>query len=382
MNLIDKYEPKDIKNLVGHKDQIKKIQDILRKDPYKTIVIIGPNGCGKSATIKLILNDFDIKIKMYDTVTNNNDNLVHEMVNLNHNNIKYLLNNERSFQKTALIIDNFDHISLSSEKNVIDNIIEYNLKNKKFPLILIINNLNIKCLDSYPDSLIKIQFGLISKIDFLKYLEFIVKNEEIKITDKHIFNLLLEFCQRDIRRMLFILQDIINSQNSKELNKQIVEQYITKSQKKNVDMNLFDSLKEIFVSHTNIPRMLSIYNTDKVLLPLTLHENYLKEIFNNSYVSDSGIIPMTSQISDFISMGDIIETNIYNDQNWDLQQTHFFYSICMPILLLNENRVKKSDEIKYTVSFSSELNKTSLKNINRKNINNLNSIFNSVLQIY
>lgn len=377
MNLISKYEPKDIKNLIGHKDQIKKIQEIYKKNPFKTIVIIGPNGCGKSATIKLVLQDLNFKIKFYDTVTYNNENLIQEMVNLNHNNIKYILKNETSFQKTALIIDNLDHISLSNERNVIDKIIEYNLTKKKFPLVLIINNLNSKSLDTYSDDLIRLHFNFVSKSELTKYLEYILKNEEIKVTDKYISNTIIDFCQKDIRRLLFILQDIINSGQIKEINKHIIDEYISKSQKKNIDMNLFESLKEILIAHTNISKTLSIYNTDKVLLPLTLHENYLKEIFTNSNCLNEKMI-IAKKVSSLISKGDVIESDIYNDQNWDLQQTHFFFSICMPIFVMNkQKKYTTGDDIKYNISFSSELNKTSLKNINRKNIFNLNIFFNS-----
>ena len=48
------------------------------------------------------------------------------------------------------------------------------------------------------------------------------------------------------------------------------------------------------------------------------------------------------------------------------------------MVLLNKNKgltYNNPEEIKYPINFSSELNKTSLKNINRKNINNVNNIF-------
>lgn len=374
MNLVDKYEPKDLKNLIGHKDQIKKIQELLNSDYNKTFLIMGPNGCGKSITVKVILKELGFKIKMYDTVTNSNANLIQEMININHNNIKYLLSNVKNTTKTALIIDNLDHITLSNEKTVIDSIISYNIKNKKFPLILIINSLNPKFLDEYKDHLIKIVFHNHSKHELGKYLEFILKNEDIKVSDKYVISSLIDFSQKDIRRMFYILHDIINSFNTTELSKSLIDEYISKSLKKNIDMNLFDSLKEIISSSQNIPRILSVYNTDKVLLPLTLHENYIKHL--NFFTDEK--LSIISRISDYISKGDMIETDIYTDQNWDLQQTHCFFSIIRPVSLLNtQKKISSIDDIKYNISFSSELNKTSLKNINRKNIFNLNSYLNS-----
>ena len=75
------------------------------------------------------------------------------------------------------------------------------------------------------------------------------------------------------------------------------------------------------------------------------------------------------KISDSISRGDNIETSIYTDQNWYLQNIHGFYSCLNTSYWINKTNNKKLD-IK-DIKFSSDLNKTSLKNINRKNINNL-----------
>ena len=79
--------------------------------------------------------------------------------------------------------------------------------------------------------------------------------------------------------------------------------------------------------------------------------------------------------SDSISRGDNIETSIYTDQNWYLQNIHGFYTCINTSYWLNKyNDIKLSIE---NIKFSSDLNKTTLKNINRKNINNLNKILNN-----
>ena len=74
------------------------------------------------------------------------------------------------------------------------------------------------------------------------------------------------------------------------------------------------------------------------------------------------------KISDSISRGDNIETSIYTDQNWYLQNIHGFYTCINTSYWINKNN--KNHKIN-TINFSSDLNKTSLKNINKKNIANL-----------
>ena len=75
-------------------------------------------------------------------------------------------------------------------------------------------------------------------------------------------------------------------------------------------------------------------------------------------------------ITDSISRGDNIETSIYTDQNWYLQNIHGFYTCLNTSYWINKNNQKYKIPIS-SIKFSSDLNKTSLKNINRKNIINL-----------
>jgi hypothetical protein len=140
---------------------------------------------------------------------------------------------------------------------------------------------------------------------------------------------------------------------------------------KNKDFNLFESYKDMLVFSNNFSKLLSIYNNEKVLLPLIIHENCYKDI-NNKKITNGEKLDLIKEISDYISRGDVIETDIYSYQNWHLQDYHCFISCIRPIQLLNYSKPYTStDEIKYTINFSSELNKTSLKNINRKNFTTL-----------
>ena len=73
---------------------------------------------------------------------------------------------------------------------------------------------------------------------------------------------------------------------------------------------------------------------------------------------------------DFISKGDVIENYIYGDQNWDLQNIHGFYTCVLPSFYICENIKKNNDYI--PIKFPLDLNRTSIRKINIKNINNAN----------
>jgi hypothetical protein len=101
-----------------------------------------------------------------------------------------------------------------------------------------------------------------------------------------------------------------------------------------------------------------------------IHEHYIKKILSHSNQPWEKIIYSLVKTSDSISRGDNIETSIYTDQNWYLQNIHGFYTCLNTSFWINRyssGQKLSSDKMK----FSSDLNKTSLKNINRKNINNL-----------
>ena len=90
-------------------------------------------------------------------------------------------------------------------------------------------------------------------------------------------------------------------------------------------------------------------------------------------------LEMCSKITDASSIGDNIETNIYVDQNWINQNIHGLYTVVHISHIVNnsiekmfttETPVQKKyiKDADYDVCHSLDLHKTSLKNINRKQI--------------
>ena len=102
-----------------------------------------------------------------------------------------------------------------------------------------------------------------------------------------------------------------------------------------------------------------------------IHENYYKKILNSKNLSWEEELESLVNVSDSLSKGDNIETSIYTDQNWYLQNIHGFYTCLNTSFWIN----KSNKNLNYKdIKFSADLNKTSLKNINKKNICNLQKI--------
>lgn len=154
----------------------------------------------------------------------------------------------------------------------------------------------------------------------------------------------------------------------------IIDEFIEKSREKDMNIGLINSTKKILNNYLNYDTILKLYESEKVLLPLLIHENYIKKILNRTKNTWEDTIKNICNISNSISIGDNIETSIYTDQNWYLQNIHGFYTCINTSYWINKlnNKTELSN-----IKFSADLNKTSLKNINRKNIMNLSKIINN-----
>ena len=380
---INKWKPSNISDVIGNKQAISKIDEWLSKfDKHtnNTIIISGAHGIGKSLVVDILLKKYNYisKIIYSDELKNfrngvdvdfddyyNYDNSVFSKFKMSSK--KDTMQNK----KIAIVFDEIDTISLSSEKKFVFNIFKNNLKMKSFPLIFISNTNHSKLLNDLKKYCTEIKFYSPSSYDITKFIQKVCKEENIDIKDNESIEQLIQFSQYDIRRLINVLQEY--SYNYNNINIKDIKTFISKSITKDIGIGLFEASLELLNNENNFEQIYKLYEIDKVLIPLMVYENYYKKIISpkNKITIDEQIETMVN-ISESISIGDNIETSIYTDQNWFLQDIHSFYTCYNTSYLANNTNIKKitASEIK----FSADLNKTSLKNINKKNILNLEKI--------
>lgn len=345
----------------------KKILDNFIEEKNSTILIYGKDTSCKTEICKKLFEELQF-ITIFYNIFNDID-ILKDIYNFNNKNFNNILNNSNFFQTKALIIDNLDFISLNIKKKYLKNIIIENLKHKKIPMILVCNSLNNKLLEE----IIK------EKIHFNKYL--IEYNHEEII---NILQLKLDL-ELDTIKMLcietnFNIKIILNIYNLyKNLDDDTKNidtlKYILSIFYFKMDTpTIFDSFTSILKT-TNMNEIKYYYDKDKVILPLILHENYINVIQKNKTFHMSEKINCITKISKIISFGDSIETFIYSDQNWILHNSHCFITCILTSYLLNPYITEESLKKDY-LAYSTELNKTSLMNINKKNIYNIIQITN------
>ena len=377
---INKYKPIHLNDIIGNKDQIINIKNWLENlHTYKNqgIIISGNQGLGKTLSVKLLLEELGYIIKIinpneikdYRICDDFND--YYNFVNSIH--IKMQFGNNK---KIALVFDETENITLTSEKKYIMEIYKKNNKLKCFPLIFISNNQHSKLLNDLKKGCHEIIFSNPTNEELKYFIKKIMKCENIYFESDDIIDQLIIFSQNDIRRIINLLEELSFHSKKNKISQVKMSEFIEKSREKNVDIGLLKSTEKILNNYLDYDTIIKLYETEKVLLPLMIHENYLRKILYKSKDPTDKILENIVKISDSISRGDNIETSIYTDQNWYLQNIHGFYTCINTsywINKINSNNKIKTDDIK----FSSDLNKTSLKNINKKNILNLSKIINN-----
>jgi hypothetical protein len=370
---INKYKPKTIKEIIGNTNNIEKIDKWIKNDKKNmSLVISGYHGIGKNLIIRKILEKNNYKFKWLDYKDEKAKNLFEDLVNCFTGENLRLMNSKKD--KFILIINDVDKITLKNEKSRIKDLVKLNHVKRYFPIIFISSLLHNKLLIDILEFGDDIKLKQPTNLELIKFLDKIIINEDINIKDEKVKLKIIKFCQNDIRRLILILYDLKNSFDvNDEVNLDSVKHFINNSEKKCKDISLFDSSKSLINKYSNINDSLSMYRIDKVLVPLTIHENFTKSIFCK-YDKNSIYLEILNNVTDSISKGDVIETNIYTDQNWFLHDIHGFYTCVKTSYNINKyNKLYK--EPFYEMRFSSDLNQTSLKNINKKQISNLTKIF-------
>jgi DNA polymerase III delta prime subunit len=369
---INKYKPKFIKNIIGNVKQIESFKQWLNNSVNSSIIISGNQGLGKTLTIKLILEEFNYNIR----IINPNEIKDHRLLDdfNDYYNFVSSIYSKISFNNTinkkiALIFDETENISLTSEKKYIMDIHKYNNKLKAFPLIFISNNQHSKLLNDLKKNCDEIIFEVPFNNEIKQIISNILIHENIKFEDDFLIDKIIELSQNDVRRLINLLQELSLNYNNL-ITKKNIEEFINKTREKDIDIGLFNSTVQIINNYLPYDSIIKLYETEKVLLPLMIYENYLKKMNTENNINN------IRNISNSISIGDNIETSIYTDQNWYLQNIHGFFSCINTSYWINKNNSKSEIDID-DIKFSSDLNKTSLKNINKKNINNLSKVINN-----
>ena len=344
--MINNYIPKKISDLNStNKDTVNKvIKWILNFNNEKnnSILLIGNHGVGKKTLINIICNEvkYDlIKISNYNIKDYNFNDIINK---------KRILNNKNYL----LLFDNIDNLT-TSDKKLITILNNKNIKNKMFPIIYfsIIHNKYLSEIKKISDIY---YINNPSNIELYVYIENIIIKQKYDIKDKNYIDNIIEYGLGDYRKINTILNIMINNNIEDFMN------FFKVICKKDNHLDLYKATKELLYGDITYEEKIKIYNEDKVLLPLMVYQN-LPNVLNNNFMKN---IDDVINAYESISYSDLINTSMYINQNWELQEIYGHFSCVDSINKLNKVNKEKNRKIEYTI----DLNKLSQKNVNKNTL--------------
>ena len=382
-------------------EQIKKKNNKNQIDTqHSCLLITGKHGTGKSCTVSCVLQNMNYKvqninvskkcaIKMKSSKSNkankinkstsktggkinkNLEKLIDDVIN--GINICDNLNNEYQ-EKKVMVIDNIESINSQIEKNFILALLKKNELCWHVPIIFISNGKHSKLLTIMKKNSNIVYFQEPSVDNLTKLLIKVYTNEDMFFEDKEVATKIINKSQRDYRRLLQITEDLKISHGDIKITNKIIDEYLDLCKMKDLDLDIYRVASNMILNYTNILDCLKQYESEKVIIPLMLHQNYIKCIskFGN-HKQTKNKYDLINSIATSMAVGDVLEDYIYSDQNWDMQEVHGFLTCVYPSYkLTNEKLNAHSEFLPKMLAFPSDFNRTSIKYINKKNVTNSN----------
>ena len=283
---VDKYAPKSVSDIIGHKEQIKQITEWLQSWDSgldkRGILITGPPGIGKTTTAHLIASACGYKVKEYNASDTRSISALKGMIALG---IRRLI-------KEVIVMDEIDGLS---ERGGVGEIAAI-LKKTSVPIICIANDKPPK-LRPIINACLDIKFNRPVKSTIATTLLKIVKKEGIDITSAAL-ETLCEKSGNDIRSILnnleFYGSDIPDS-----------------SKDANLRLNLFSATQRLIGNKKlSLDEAADLVFVDYGIIPLMVQEAYI--------ASSKHSLDDVVTASEFISTADLMDKYIHQKQDWNL----------------------------------------------------------------
>ena len=329
----EKYRPKSLEHLIGNHEQITQIREWFTQFKAKNTTIkkallfSGCPGTSKTTVAHVILREFGYDVKEYNASDVRSKKLVEE-------NLDKLITMEQidkhfreDFQPFGIIMDEVDGMS-SGDKGGMSQLIKTINPNrgkrcvKKVekqkvgdrwipPIICICNNNYDKKINELKKDCLEIKFSRPTISDLCLVIDQVIKHEHMSLTEDA-KSFVAELAQADYRRLMFLLQNFSNIKKSPIEKKDLYDYYDIIS-KKTLDLNSFDITNKIFQTQSRVEDILKLYDTDKSLLPMMIHENYITVVNAQNTTLKNKLINCQQCINSVIN-GDMIEKMMYNTQ--------------------------------------------------------------------
>ncbi len=341
------------------------------------LLVTGNHGVGKTCAVHAILNDLGYTINVVNFSRIKTSKNIKDIIDRvsNKNNIINNMFNKKN-EKIVIVIDELESLASQTEKDCITALIRNNELYWTQPIIFISNNQHNKLLGDIKKISYEIKFWQPYPEDIAVLLKRICSKNNMKLENDNVMLNIIDFCQKDLRRLIMTLQDIKTIYGDIKITEEIIEEYMISAKKKDTDFDLYKATKNLLFNYDGVDESLRYYEIDKTTIPLMTQQNYITCI--NEYTKNNDKkqkLEIAERISNLISKADIIENFIHREMSWDINISHALYSSVEPSYLLDKHLMKNRNS---NLIYPLDLNKYSIKRINKINIDNVNRVFDNM----
>ena len=386
---VDKYRPQNIQDIILKKEYIDKITKWIedftqKKKDFKTsLLLYGPPGTGKTTIANLIFKSHNYDAIEFNASDIRNQKLINSKVKeiLGKKNILDMMLNKS--RKIGIIMDEIDGMS-SGDRGGISELIKLmykgskskrgkNIKEEYTPFICISNTVSEKKFNDIKKNSVVVKVSEPSTMSQIKLIERVCKGENIEI-DPYNINYIIKQSQGDYRRLINMIQYIYlhkDKEEVKDIDEDDPDKLILDTLKemgtKDKSFTTYECVDKILNNYLPIEDTLRLYDIDKNIIGMLFYENFINYIVKNRKDSNKDKIDNIYKIFDNYSNADLLDSNIYIKQRWELYDYNCIYKCSDSSYLIN-NMKKYSCNKMSNLNYSNLLNKTSLEYLNYKNM--------------
>lgn len=358
---------------------------------HSCMLAIGKHGVGKTCTILNTLKQMGCtvqninvsekctvkaksgKISTKDTSNKKANKSLEKLIDSVVNGINICDNlNDTIKENKVIVIDEIESINSQLEKNFVLALLKKNELFWHCPVIFISDGKHSRLSTIIKKNSNIVYFNEPSNENLMKLLVKVYTAEELYFEDEKVANKIIAGSQKDYRKLLQIVEDLKISYDKKKITNEFIDNYFELCKAKDLDLDIYRVATDMILSYRNINETLRLYESEKVTIPLMLHQNYIKCI-NTYHKNPNDKFDLINTIANSMAMGDVLEDYIYSDQNWDMQEIHGFLTCVFPSYVMsNEKLTNDNMWLMNSLKYPADFNKTSIKYINKKNVTNSN----------
>lgn len=407
-SFLERHYPKSIYALSLNETQIDKIHQWYRhilQTPNKGLFLTGSPGCGKTTVAKTFSLYYGYHVKEFSAYDCRNKKASENAF------LKMIENvpiDTRIYDRNKYIII-IDELECMTDKCTLNTLIDIVSQKKSaesqittsVPIIFICNATTEKKIQELRKQCTEIVCQAPGAQQIKNTISKILKKERLTI-DARSVEKIIDNVNGDYRRLMNLMELLVGQVRSTDsrhgelslvcprtptqmlqkmlagqskstaeniFTPELVDSCLLLFQQKTQDNTIYQKTMQLFAT-SNIRQSIKIYDIDKSLLPMMVHENY-SYLVSQRYHNKIDQLKTNIMVIKHIITADKIEKIMYNTQSWHYNTIHGMVSCYLPAYY-SWNSIKKP-----SIVFTTTLGKHSLRSSNKKKyINLLSSIGN------